>query len=111
MDDVVQREHERACRVVRREEGGVAPHEQRERVSAEPADDGVGRRVDRGGGDADETHQLAVGIASQGRVGALELSCLEELVPGVLSVLPRDDLLEELEDDALHSTLSAEGAR
>jgi hypothetical protein len=55
----------------------------------------------------DHPQQILVRIAADRRPSALETCAIEELVPGVLSVLVADGAGKEVEDDALHGDVTS----
>ena len=88
---------------VRLEQRRIARGEQRQRVVSEPANHLIRAQREGSRGDADERAELGVLVVAERGVGALEIGALEQAVPGVLAIVANDDLLEQVEDDSLHS--------
>jgi len=52
-----------------------------------------------------EPHEVLVRVAAERGVGPVESTGVEERIPGVFTEVPRDQSLEQVEDDALHEVL------
>jgi hypothetical protein len=111
VDDVVERQQERPRRPVAGEEVGVTSGEQRQGPLPEGAHHIVGGHPQVRGCGVDESKQIPIGVVPERGVGPIKTGGVEQRVPGVLAVRGDDDLLSEIEDDALHAALSPSSPR
>src|SRR5258708_35823350 len=96
---------------MRLEEPRVFFRQQREGIAPKPFDDRVRRKFERGRSGRHERHQLFEIIVPQRRIDAVELSCFEQAVPGVLAIFSSNYFFEQIENNTLHRITPVEEYR